>query len=93
MTLKEIFRGLDPLEPMNLGPLNRGHYIQIGLGTGFYVPEADFQQVQERADETRQVQFLGVTKEGTPIHGTRDDIHANPQSAGLIAWIVPKAGY
>ena len=89
MTMKEFFRGLDPLAPMNLGPLDRGHYIQIGLGTGFYVPESDFQLVQGRANETGRVQFLGVTKAGAPIHGTRDEIHANSESAGLVAWIMP----
>jgi hypothetical protein len=77
-------------DPMNLGPLDRGHYIQVGIGTGFYVPEDDFQTLQARANETHTVQFLGVTKAGAPILGTREEIHANPESAGLVAWIMPR---
>jgi hypothetical protein len=89
-TLKEFFHGADLLaDPMNLGPLDRGHYIQIGLGTGFYIPEADYQTAQSLANESRQVQFVGVTKAGLAIHGTREEIHANPESAGVIAWIMP----
>jgi len=92
MTLQEFFHGLDPLaEPIVLGPLDRGHYIQVGLGTGFYVPEAEYQQAQAQANETRSVQFIGVTKAGAAIRGTRDEIHANPDSSGVVAWIMPLA--
>jgi len=91
MNLKQLFAGLDPLaDAMNLGPIEQGHYIQIGLGTGFYIPESDYEAAQSRANEMRQVQFVGVTRAGIPIHGTRDEIHANPESAGLVAWIFPK---
>lgn len=91
MTIKEFFHGADLLaDPMTLGPLTQGHYIQVGMGTGFYVPEADYQLALARATESRAVQFLGVTKAGAAIHGTRDDIHQHPHSAGVIAWIFPE---
>jgi hypothetical protein len=78
------------LEPHNMGPLTAGHYIQVGMGFGFYVPEADFAELQKLANVTHRIQFLGVTTTGEPIYGTREEIHARPDSAGLIAWIVPQ---
>jgi hypothetical protein len=90
MNLREFFAGADLLEdPMNLGPLDRGHYIQIGLGTGFYIPECDYQAALTRANDLHQVQFVGVTKGGQAIHGTHEEIHGHPESAGVIAWIMP----
>ena len=74
----------------NLGPLTAGHYVQISLGTGFYVPERDFAELQKLANLTRKIQFLGVTKSGESMFGTREEIAARPDSAGLIAWIVPQ---
>lgn len=93
MTIREFFCGLDPLsETLNMGPLDRGHYVQIGLGTGFYIPESDYEQAQAAADETRKCQFVGVTKAGYGLHGTREEILENPESSGVIAWIFPKYG-
>lgn len=93
MTLKEFLSGEAELLAgiLNLGPLERGHYIQIGLGTGFYIPEADYQAAQARANELRAVQFVGITKGGKALHGTRDEIHGNRDSAGLVAWIFPQS--
>ncbi|HEY2351968.1 MAG TPA: hypothetical protein VGH83_05625 [Candidatus Acidoferrum sp.] len=77
---------------MNTGPLTRGHYVQIGIGIGFYVPEDAFQCVQSIANETGQTQFLGVTKDGRALHTSRDELLAQPDLAGGIAWIVPQGG-
>lgn len=76
--------------PKNLGPLNDGHYVQVGLGFGFYVPESDYQELQRLANTTGRIQFLGITRDGNPLYGSRDAITAHPDSAGCIAWIVPK---
>lgn len=72
------------------GPLNDGHYVQVGMGLGFYVPEADFQIVQRLANESRKVQFLSVDRLGRPLYGSRDELLTNPECAGVIAWIVPR---
>lgn len=85
--MKNLFETLTA--SANLGPLESGHYVQIGMGLGFYVPEAAFQAAQAAANESRKVQFLGVTKAGEPITGTRESIFDHPESAGLVAWIVP----
>jgi hypothetical protein len=74
----------------NLGPLSTGHYVQIGMGLGFYVPERDYADLQALANVTRRTQFLGITKTGEPLFGTREEIAAHPESAGLIAWIAPQ---
>lgn len=76
--------------PSVVGPLTEGHYVQLGLGLGFYVPESDFQVAQQRANETGKVQFLGISKDGRALHGTREEIKAMPDLAGQIAWIVPR---
>lgn len=74
-----------------LGPLTAGRYIQIGMGLGFYVPESDFKTVQDLANITGRVQFLGVTHAGAAILGaSRDEILEREDSAGLVAWIVPQ---
>jgi hypothetical protein len=77
-------------EPMNLGPLTGGEYIKVGINTGFYVPKADYDLLKTKADETGKLQFLGVTKSGAPIHGTREEILDHPESVGLVAWIKPE---
>lgn len=74
---------------INLGPLERGHYIQVGMATGFYIPEADYQTAQARANELHTIQFVGVTKAGAALHGDREEILAHPESAGIVAWITP----
>ncbi|HET6220151.1 MAG TPA: hypothetical protein VFE27_24195 [Acidobacteriaceae bacterium] len=74
-----------------LGPLKDGHYVQVGMGVGFYVPEADFQTVQRLANETGKVQFLSVDRLGRPLRGSREELLANPECAGVIAWITPGA--
>lgn len=71
------------------GPLREGHYVQISLGMGFYVPEAAFHAAQQRATATGRIQFLGVTRDGRVLQGERETILAHPDSAGLLAWIVP----
>jgi len=77
--------------PSLLGPLTAGRYIQLAMGLGFYVPESDFQTVQELANVTGRVQFLGVTRDGAAIVGTsRAEILEREDSAGLVAWIVPQ---
>ncbi|HTH42865.1 MAG TPA: hypothetical protein VL498_06855 [Terracidiphilus sp.] len=87
---------MDPLKSLTwqpggiLGPLNEGHYVQVGIGLGFYVPEADFETVQRLANETRKVQFLSVDRLGRPLYGSREDLLNNPDCAGVIAWIVPR---
>lgn len=73
--------------PVNLGTLTAGHYVQVGMGMGFYVPEESYQAVQQIANETGRVQFLTVDKEGQPIHGTRDE--CLERGNGCVAWIVP----
>ena len=75
--------------PVNVGPLQSGHYVQVGLGMGFYVPESDFEALQERANQTHKIQFLGVTKAGIPLTGSREQILDDPNTAGVCAWIVP----
>lgn len=72
-----------------LGPLRSGRWIQLTLGIGFFVPEADFLQLQERANKTGRIQFLAVEDDGRPVHGTREQLLANPKIKGGIAWIVP----
>ena len=86
----DLARELAFPSPSLVGPLTSGHYVQIGMGMGFYVPEEDYQRVQALADETRKVQFLGVTRNGQPLTGRRDEINNHPESAGMIAWIVPQ---
>jgi hypothetical protein len=76
--------------PRNFGPLTAGHYVQVGLGFGFYVPELDFAELQALANVTRNIQFLCVTKAGAPLYGTREEILEHPESAGVVAWIVPQ---
>ena len=73
-----------------VGPLTRGHYIQIGMGIGFYVPEADYQLAQSRANQTRLVQFLAVTRDGRAVHGSRRELLDRRDLAAGIAWIVPQ---
>lgn len=75
--------------PVNVGALTAGHYVQVGMGMGFYVPEEAFQSAQSKANLTGKIQFLGVTKNGVQIHGTREEILDHPNSAGVVAWIVP----
>lgn len=93
MTIREFFSGQADLlaDQLNLGPLSHGHYIQVGLGTGFYIPESAYQAAQAHANETRTVQFVGVARNGAALFGTRDEIHADPDSSGVVAWIFPQA--
>lgn len=72
-----------------VGPLRAGHYVQIALGLGFYVPESDYQCAQELANETGKVQFIGVTRDGRALAGTRDHVLNSADSAGVCAWVVP----
>jgi hypothetical protein len=74
----------------NFGPLTDGHYVQLGIGMGFYVPEADYQIAQRRANETLKVQFLSVDSLGRALHGTREELLGNPECKAGIAWIVPQ---
>lgn len=76
--------------PMRLGPLTEGHYITIGCNVGFYLPELDFQAAQSRANELRKIQFLGLTRDGEILSGTREEILEHPDSAGVVAWVLPK---
>lgn len=66
-----------------------GVYIQVGLGNGFYIPKADYDRAQALADETRKVQFVGLARDGSGLHGTREELLYNPNLAGFIAWIFP----
>ena len=85
-------RGLGAeLSPV-VGPLRAGHYVQIALGLGFYVPEADYQRAQELANESGKVQFLGVTRDGRALAGTREQVLTSADSAGVCAWVVPNRG-
>lgn len=83
---------LTPSIPSVLGPVTTGHYIQIGMGLGFYVPESDYQLAKRTANATHRVQFLGVTLGGDPIHASREEILNREDSAGLVAWILPDGG-
>lgn len=68
-----------------------GHFIQIGVGVGgFYIPEADFQLAQARANQLRKVQFVALAKDNSAIHGTREELHVDSRCAGYIAWIFPE---
>jgi len=79
---------LTPSRPVNFGSPKEGVYIQVGLGSGFYVPQGAYDDCKRIANETRKVQFLTVTKDGEAIHGTREECQA--KGDGGIAWIVPE---
>lgn len=85
--LPQVLRGKH--QPEVIGPVTKGHWVQVGMGIGFYVPEEAYQCVQAIADDTRRVQFLAVTKDGRAIHASRDELVSNPEVSGGIAWIVP----
>lgn len=70
------------------GPLAEGHYINLCIGLGFYVPEDDFQIAQEKANKTGCTQFLSVDSFGQAVHGSRD--HCMEFGSGCIAWITPE---
>lgn len=81
-----------------LGPLTSrpgieqgGHFIQVGVCSGFYIPEADYQLALDRANESGKVQFVGLAKNGSGIHATREALHVDPNCDGYIAWIFPEA--
>lgn len=85
-----IDQALNPFTSRQIaGPLREGHYVQISLGMGFYVPEAAFHAAQQRATTTGHIQFLGITRDGRVLEGDRETILAYPDSAGLVVWIVP----
>jgi len=88
--IDEVITAAFPGGPQVFGPLTSGHYVQLGMGMGFYVPEADYELAQYRANETGKVQFLAVDKAGNALHGTREELLANPEMSGQIAWIVPR---
>jgi hypothetical protein len=78
------------MDTITFGPLQAGHYVQISLGLGFYVPESDYKDLQREANRTNRTQYLGVTKSGQPLRGeSRDSVISHPESAGVVAWIVP----
>ena len=76
--------------PHILGPLTAGHYIQIGMGAGFFVPERDYETAQGIANATRRVTFLAVSHEGKTIICADRDRALIVATAGLIAWITPQ---
>lgn len=87
-----IDQALNPFTSRQIaGPLREGHYVQISLGMGFYVPEVAFHAAQQRATATGRIQFLGVARDGRVLEGDHETILGHPDSAGLVAWIVPGA--
>lgn len=85
---------LGPIMPRSMGGKEEGgHFIPIGLGGGFYIPEADFQLAQGHANITGKVQFVGLAKDGSAIHATREALHVDANCDGFIAWIFPEAAH
>lgn len=76
-----------PASPAVYGPLAAGVYIQISLGTGFYVPQDAFDRCKAEANRTHRIQFLSITSAGEPVTGTRDE--CLERGCGLVAWIHP----
>ncbi|HKD38223.1 MAG TPA: hypothetical protein VKB78_15525, partial [Pirellulales bacterium] len=60
--------------------MNDGHYIAVGAGFGFFVSERDFRDLQDLANALGKVQFLGVTRDGQSLFGTREEILEHPDS-------------
>jgi hypothetical protein len=77
-----------PSNPHVYGPLTEGAWINVGFGMGFYVPQPAFDECKRIARETRIIQFLTVTRDGTPFHGTRDE--CLDKGFGCVAWITPE---
>lgn len=68
-----------------------GHFITVGYCGGFYIPETDYLAALAIANETRKVQFVGLAKDGSGIHASREALHVDPNCDGYIAWIFPEA--
>jgi hypothetical protein len=78
------------MDPITFGPLQAGHYVQISLGLGFYVPESDYKDLQREANRTNRTQYLGVTKSGQALRGASlAEVISHPDSAGVVACLVP----
>lgn len=90
ITLQLVLDSIAPRCPRNLGPLESGVFIPVAAGAGFYVPELEYHELKALATATKRVQFLGVTKDGRCLFGTREQILDSPESAGLVAWIHPE---
>jgi len=85
--LEAIRKTLAP--PAHAGIAEGGHFIQVSMGHGFYIPEADFKLAQERANQLGKVQFVGLAHDGSAIHATREELHVDARCEGHIAWILP----
>ncbi len=66
------------------------HYIPVGLGWGFYIPEKDFQFALEQASLQHRIWFVANMRDGRVKHSTsRDALYNDPHCNGEIAWIHP----
>jgi len=89
--VRRIVRETLAPEPLIAGTREGGVYIPVGLGHGFYIPAADYEAAQARAAIAGKVQFVGLARDGSAVHGTRDELQRDPRVDGYIAWIFPPA--